>query len=159
MSQAQDPFKDIRPYKDSEVTDVLNGLLRNDELISALCSYQFPKASGTFGWLLTPVVRIALARTLGDVETVHDFQMLMAGYMEKMITRTTGNLTVSGIDELDPEEGYLFVSNHRDIAMDPAFVNWVRHQFGMETVRIAIGDNLLTKPYVGLNAPKQELYC
>ncbi|MGB0732656.1 MAG: 1-acyl-sn-glycerol-3-phosphate acyltransferase [Pontibacterium sp.] len=148
MSQPQDPFKEIRPYKDTEVVDVLNGLLRNDELVSAVCSYQFPNASGPLGWLLKPVVRIALARKLGDVETIQDFQMLMASYMEKMISRTTRNLTVSGIDELDPEEGYLFVSNHRDIAMDPAFVNWVRHQFGMDTVRIAIGDNLLTKPYV-----------
>lgn len=32
--------------------------------------------------------------------------------------------------------------------MDPAFVNWVRYQYGMDTVRIAIGDNLLSKPYV-----------
>ena len=40
----------------------------------------------------------------------------------------------------------LFISNHRDIAMDPAFVNWGLHTCGLETVRIAIGDNLLRKP-------------
>ena len=42
---------------------------------------------------------------------------------------------------------YLFISNHRDIAMDPAFVNWVLYQNGFKTLRIAIGDNLLTKPF------------
>lgn len=41
----------------------------------------------------------------------------------------------------------MFISNHRDIAMDPAFVNWVLWHSGMDTVRIAIGDNLLTKPF------------
>ena len=32
--------------------------------------------------------------------------------------------------------------------MDPAFVNWTLYHNGMDTVRIAIGDNLLSKPYV-----------
>lgn len=144
----QDPYKEIRPYKDQEVAEVLNRLLYDNELISAITGYQFPNAARYLGWLLRPVVRIALAREVGDVNSIREFQMLVAKYMEKMIARTTTKLTCSGIDELDPDEAYLFVSNHRDIAMDPAFVNWVRHQFGMDTVRIAIGDNLLRKPYV-----------
>jgi hypothetical protein len=40
------------------------------------------------------------------------------------------------------------MSNHRDIAMDPAFTNYALHCGGYETARIAIGDNLLTKPWV-----------
>ncbi len=148
MAEQQDPFKEIRPYKDQEVAEVLNRLLYNNELITAITGYQFPNASKFLGWMLKPMVRIALAREVGDVSSIRDFQTLVAKYMEKMIARTTTKLTVSGIDELDPEESYLFISNHRDIAMDPAFVNWVRFQFGMDTVRIAIGDNLLRKPYV-----------
>ncbi|EQB1583161.1 1-acyl-sn-glycerol-3-phosphate acyltransferase, partial [Vibrio parahaemolyticus] len=35
---------------------------------------------------------------------------------------------------------------HRDIAMDPALVNYGLYQSGHRTVRIAIGDNLLKKP-------------
>ncbi|MAC46622.1 MAG: glycerol acyltransferase, partial [Oceanospirillum sp.] len=56
--------------------------------------------------------------------------------------------TVSGLDKLDPNKAYLFVANHRDIAMDPAFVNYALYLNGNNTVRIAIGDNLLKKPYV-----------
>jgi hypothetical protein len=40
------------------------------------------------------------------------------------------------------------MSNHRDIAMDPAFTNYALHGQSHETARIAIGDNLLTKPWV-----------
>jgi hypothetical protein len=40
------------------------------------------------------------------------------------------------------------VSNHRDIALDPAFINWVLHINGQDTVRIAVGDNLLHKDWV-----------
>ena len=148
QNQVTDPFQSIRPYRDNEVEAVLQRLIRDDECISALTRYQFPRASSSFGWLLKPLVRIAVAARVGDIEDVQSFQMLVADYMQKMITRTTTRVSCSGLERLDPNEAYLFVSNHRDIAMDPAFVNWVRHQGGMSTVRIAIGDNLLRKPYV-----------
>jgi len=147
MSQ-QDPFQDIRPYRDDEVTQVLNRLLFNQEFISAVTQYQFPAMAGWLGWVLRPVVRMAMAREFGEFNSIREFQEKVAAYMEKMIARTTSKLSCSGIDELDPDEAYLFVSNHRDIAMDPAFVNWTRFQMGMDTVRIAIGDNLLQKDYV-----------
>jgi glycerol-3-phosphate O-acyltransferase len=65
-----------------------------------------------------------------------------------MIDKTTTGFTVSGLDQLDPKKPCLFMSNHRDIALDPAFVNYALYHNGHDTVRIAIGDNLLTKPYV-----------
>ncbi len=143
-----DPYQSIRPYRDDEVEAVLQRLVRDDECISALTRYQFPRASGPLGWLLRPLVRIAVAARVGEIESIDGFQQLVADYMQKMIGRTTTRVSCSGIERLDPNEAYLFVSNHRDIAMDPAFVNWVRYKAGMSTVRIAIGDNLLRKPYV-----------
>lgn len=148
MTKQQDIYRDIRPYNDNEVAGILNKLLHNDEFINAITGYQFPKMAPKLGWLLKPVVRIVLAGKISDIETVKGFQDLVAGYMKKMIARTTTRLTCSGIDKLDKDESYLFISNHRDIAMDPAFVNWVCYQYGMDTVRIAIGDNLLRKPSV-----------
>jgi len=65
-----------------------------------------------------------------------------------MINDTTSALTHSGVDKLGKERANLFLSNHRDITLDPAFVNYTLYHSGQNTVRIAIGDNLLTKPYV-----------
>ena len=65
-----------------------------------------------------------------------------------MISTTTTKVEFSGLEKLTADQNYLFISNHRDIAMDPAFVNWGLHQQGLDTVRIAIGDNLLKKPFV-----------
>lgn len=144
---AEDPFHDIRPYHDEEVGPVLFDILHDNEFIDALTQYQFPNASKWAGWLLRPIVKQVLAVRFGDVDSVKQFQDLVEGYMARMINRTTTRLTCSGIEKLDPEEAYLFISNHRDIAMDPAFVNWVLYHNGMQTVRIAIGDNLLRKPY------------
>ena len=56
-------------------------------------------------------------------------------------------LAFSGLEKLDPKKSYLFLSNHRDIAMDPAMVNLALIESGMDTLRIAIGDNLLSKPF------------
>ncbi|RAU17394.1 1-acyl-sn-glycerol-3-phosphate acyltransferase [Nitrincola tibetensis] len=147
-SQVVDPFQSIRPYRDNEVADVLGRMLRDNEFVDVITHYQFPRLPKWALRILRPAVRIALAAKVGEIETVSSFQKLIAGYMTKMISRTTSRLSCSGIDQLDPQEAYLFVSNHRDIAMDPAFVNWALYQYGMNTVRIAIGDNLLKKSYV-----------
>lgn len=148
VNAQQDPYKEIRPYHDHEVAAVLQHMLYDNELISAVTQYQFPSLPKWLAGLAKPIVRIGLAREFGDIETVRQFQSTVARYMNKMIARSTTKLSCSGLDQLDPDEAYLFVSNHRDIAMDPAFVNWVRFQCKMNTVRIAIGDNLLKKPYV-----------
>ena len=37
-----DPFKDIRPYTDSEVEQVLQSLTSNESVIKALLGLQFP---------------------------------------------------------------------------------------------------------------------
>jgi 1-acyl-sn-glycerol-3-phosphate acyltransferase len=52
----------------------------------------------------------------------------------------------SGVEQLKPGRAYLFLANHRDIVMDPAFVNYAVYHAGLPTPRIAIGDNLLQSP-------------
>jgi hypothetical protein len=67
--------------------------------------------------------------------------------MDRMIESTTDCFTVSGLAELDTRQQYLFMSNHRDIALDPAFLNYALYHNEHDTVRIAIGDNLMSKPF------------
>ncbi|MEH6444832.1 MAG: 1-acyl-sn-glycerol-3-phosphate acyltransferase [Oceanospirillaceae bacterium] len=148
MNSEQDPYSDIRPYKDTEVPAVLNALLHNDELVGAISHYKFPKFYQYLPNITKKVVRIGMARQFGEIDTVRDFQSIVAGFMKKMIGRTTGKISCSGIENLEQDGAYLFISNHRDIAMDPAFVNWMLYHKEMQTVRIAIGDNLLSKEYV-----------
>lgn len=141
-------FDDIRPYDDHEVRPTLERLLTNPELADAIARLKFPRAAGPLGWLLRPVVQSAMRRQMRGVDSVLGFQEVVKAYMQRMIKDTTTSLTTSGLDRLDPNGAYLFVSNHRDIAMDPAFVNWTLYHGGFHTLRIAIGDNLLTKDYV-----------
>ena len=143
-----DPFADIRPYRDEEVAPVLERLLGDSEFIDAIAALRLGRLANLVPGLVRPLVRFRLAREVRGVSDVGSMQDLIKDYMDRMIESTTGGFTVSGIDQLDPSRGYLFISNHRDIAMDPAFTNYALHREGHDTIRIAIGDNLLTKPWV-----------
>ena len=48
----------------------------------------------------------------------------------------------------DKSINYTFISNHRDIVLDSAFLCVVLIDNGMNTVEIAIGDNLLIYPWI-----------
>ncbi|EPC03464.1 acyltransferase [Litchfieldella anticariensis FP35 = DSM 16096] len=147
-SQASDPFADIRPYHDDEVAEVLARLADDAELLDALTQYKLPRLARFAPKLARAIVSFALRREMRGVDSVRAFQMRIADYMQRMIRTTTDAFEVEGLDKLDPAKAYLFIGNHRDIALDPAFVNYALYQAGRDTVRIAIGDNLLQKPYV-----------
>jgi len=143
-----DPFIDIRPYADHEVRAVITRLLETPEFLNAIASYRLGRLSKWAPALSRVAVARVLRREVRKVTDVRSMQAVIEGYMERMIERSTGGFSVSGLPELDPATGYLFMSNHRDIAMDPAFTNYALHRSGRDTVRIAIGDNLLGKPWV-----------
>lgn len=140
-------FDDIRPYNDDEVKPTLKRLLADNEFIDAIAKLKMPKVGHFAVPFLRSSVRKRLARESAQVETVEDFQLRIKPYLGDLLKRTTAGLTVSGLDQLPKSGAYLFISNHRDIAMDPAVVNWVLNQYDYQTLRIAIGDNLLTKPF------------
>jgi len=141
-------FDDIRPYNDDEVRPTIERLLQDKEFIQAITRFRFSVLPECLLPLFTPFVRRYIARQLMGVNTINDLQLKTEAYMKKMIDTTISGLSVSGLDKLDRNQSYVFVSNHRDIAMDPALINWVLYINQHQTLRIAIGDNLLTKPYV-----------
>lgn len=143
-----DQFKDIRPYHDEEVRPVIDGLLANPEFISSIAGFSFPKLFAVAKPVVCWLTKRKLTAQLRDVNSIASMQSIIAIYMDQMIERTAPKLTHSGLDKLSKDKTYLFVSNHRDIAMDPAFVNYMLYHAGFDTVRIAIGDNLLKRPFV-----------
>ncbi|TDR56620.1 1-acyl-sn-glycerol-3-phosphate acyltransferase [Halomonas ventosae] len=145
---ASDPWAEIRPYQDDEVAEVLARLAHDAELLDALTRYRLPRLSRLMPRLSRLLASIAIRREVRGVTGVNDFQMRIASYMQRMIRTSTDTFEVAGLESLDPDRAYLFIGNHRDISLDPAFVNYALYLAGRDTVRIAIGDNLLKKPYV-----------
>ncbi|MCS5588149.1 MAG: 1-acyl-sn-glycerol-3-phosphate acyltransferase [Porticoccaceae bacterium] len=144
-------FDDIRPYWDSEVPAVLARLIADPEFIDLLLSRRAPLMMRLLPWLFKPIARPLLRRSLrkltADVNTVEDFQRHMRVGLQNVLDKTTDGYSFGGLDQLDPDKAYLFISNHRDIALDPAMVCLALHTVDLDAVRIAIGDNLLSKPF------------
>lgn len=141
-------FSSIRPYQDAEVKPTLERLVNTPELLHTLIGFRYPKLSGWRKSLLAIGLKAYLRWRLRNIDSVYQFQLEVESYMDHMIKTTTSELSSSGLDSLDLSQPHLFISNHRDIALDPAFVSYILHHSGQDTVQIAIGDNLLTKPWV-----------
>ncbi|WP_158967879.1 1-acyl-sn-glycerol-3-phosphate acyltransferase [Paraglaciecola sp. L3A3] len=141
-------FDSIRPYDDADLPVVLNKLFNNKEFIASLVAFKFAAWPKFFRPVLAFITRQYILKQMAGVKTLRGFLHLVEPYMERMINTTTDSFTVSGINNLDLSQACLFISNHRDIALDPAFVNWALHVNGQDTVRIAVGDNLLKKEWV-----------
>lgn len=141
-------FEAIRPYNDAEVPGVLARLIDDDHFIAILAGYRFPRLSKGLGWVVRPLLRTRLRQELGGIQSVAALQDKLEPYVDRAIEKASDGVTYSGIDQLRSGRAYLFLANHRDIVMDPAFVNYAVYHAGLPTPRIAIGDNLLQKPFV-----------
>jgi hypothetical protein len=148
MVSGTDKFSAIRPFNDDEVSGVIQRIIHDPEFLSVITQLRFPNLPELFGGLLKPIIRFHLSRKIKSVKTVSGLQEKIESYVTSMINDTMSSFSVKGLDKLDPDEGYLFIANHRDIVMDPALVNYSRHVNGFDTVRIAIGDNLLSKAFI-----------
>ncbi len=146
MTTNSDPFIEIRPYNDDEIPAAIDRLVNDEEFISAILKHRFSNHSGWFRTLMSPMVKVYLKMKWSKLNSVEAIQIEVKKYLEQTLKTTTKGVTYSGLDNLDPNQAYLFISNHRDIAMDPALVNYGLFKSGHKTVRIAIGDNLLKKP-------------
>jgi hypothetical protein len=143
-----DPYQDIRPYSDEEVCEVLERLGRSVPLHQALVEYQFPRSPRLFRTLLTKLVGFQLRRHFGPVTTIAAFQEWLTQWVYELVETTTTDVEISGLDELWGGGPYLWISNHRDIAMDPTLVNYALMKHAWATAHIAIGDNLLQNSVV-----------
>ena len=136
-------FDAIRPYFDHEVPEVLARLVTSNELVQAASQLVMPSWIGNrkLGRFLT---RGALKLKTRNLQSIRDCQNMVAGLFETVIERTIDRLSVSGLEQLSPNDHYLFISNHRDILMDSSLLNYLLHDAGHDTCRMAVGDNLLT---------------
>ena len=141
-------FDDIRPYHDHEVRPALTRLLKDKDLLNVMAKHRYPTLTRQLNGIMTWLTALALQHKTRNVANVRDFQAIIEPYLTRIIKTTTSNVTFSGIEHLERNRAYLFLSNHRDIVLDPALVNYGLYLNDMETCQIAIGDNLIKRPFV-----------
>jgi len=135
-------FTDISSYSDAQVPAKLKELESNKEFLGYIASLLFPKSNKYFSWLSNAYVGWKFNKLFSNCNSIGDFQDRMAPLVKSMINSTTDGFSHSGIENLI-DKPTLFISNHRDISLDAAFLNFLLYSRKLNTVRIAIGDNLL----------------
>ena len=65
-------------------------------------------------------------------------------FVNFIIQNKTNGIAFSGINNIKHDEVYVFVGNHRDIVLDPVFLQKYFLKENFNTSKIAFGDNLMT---------------
>ena len=130
-------FNDIRCFDDSEVAVYLPKLLAE------------PTVQQVLGMLLGPELMQKMQQAAPSMQTVYDFQSTyIIGLLKALMAKTTAGVQLLGAEKLDKSAAYLFMTNHRDIVLDSAFLNAMLFFNGFQTTQIGIGNNLLIKPWI-----------
>ena len=136
-------FDDIRPYRDDEVGPAIARLSSDPAFVAFAGRFAAPALPERLRTLAHPALRVLIRRKASQLRSVDDLQKLMLGYLKALLRHTSDGMTVTGLDGLDRNSSYLFISNHRDITLDPTLLNYALGLEGHATTQIAIGDNLL----------------
>ena len=91
----------------------------------------------------------AVRRRIAGYRTVREFQTeTMRMVNQRVIERSIREFSCSGLEKLDRETRYLFVSNHRDIMLDSSLLQYFFVSRGFETTEITFGANLMINQLV-----------
>jgi hypothetical protein len=130
-------FDDIRPYHDEELARVFDELM-DDPAFRRVAAEAFPE-----------IPFEQLEEKMRSIKTKKDFQLAFScPFMWKIAHSFTHGLTLDHSALEDKAKAYTYISNHRDIVLDSGFLSILLIDSGMDTVEIAIGDNLLIYPWI-----------
>ncbi len=125
-------YQYIRPYFDSEIPDAVQRVLQYDGFRGFLKKFLYPNNFDEG------------IREVEKIKTIREFQELVSGrFFQLIIAQTIKELNVVGLENLDKNKRYLFISTHRDIVLDSALLQVSLFYRGFETTRSAIGNNLV----------------
>lgn len=130
-------FDEIRPYYDEELPPIYEELIADPAFQKAV--------SGAIPQVPFPL----LAQKMRACKTKLEFQKTFCyGILWNIAKEHTDGLTLDHTALADKSEAYTYISNHRDIILDSGFLSILLVDQGMDTVEIAIGDNLLIYPWI-----------
>ena len=133
----EDLYSDIRPYNDDEIPAALERIVNDPAFVPAV-NFAFPDAD---------MERISeVVRTCTTVEQLQ--QRVMISIIQRIIETTIDNFTSSGVEHIEKDKGYLYISNHRDITLDSYLLQYTLFKSGFPTTATTLGDNLLRSQFI-----------
>lgn len=130
-------FKDIAPTDDCDFQQRMSQLVKE------------PGFEHAIRYVMPDVNFPEFAQGLCQIDNKSDFQIKVVGpFLEMLIMKTTSGLSITGVENIDNDKCYTFITNHRDIVLDASFLNVLLIKNNLKTTEIAIGDNLLVYEWI-----------
>ena len=130
-------YDDIRPFDPEELPAAFERLLSDTQFQQVL------------GYLYPGVPLEAVKTKMMACKTNLEFQLAFCyGFLKDLMAKASKGFDMN-VEAVDVTKRYTFVSNHRDIVLDSALLDVLLYDAGFNTTcEIAIGDNLLSLPWV-----------
>jgi len=137
MENKHPEFDEIRCFYDEDVPEKLWPLVDQP-------------AIETFVKALMPNLDMDQFRAqIKAMHTIKEFQSkVVAPFVLALAQKTTDSLELKGLENIQTGRAATYITNHRDIVLDSAFLNTLLNRNGKETAEIAIGDNLFAYPWI-----------
>ena len=129
-------FDDIRPYAPEELPAIFEELVADAEF-KEMMTRAFPQLSYE-----------QICGAMRTCKTNLEFQKaLVKPFLHTLLEKLSKGLELT-CDNKEQLSDALYISNHRDIILDSAFLDVLLVDAINNTVEIAIGDNLLIRPWI-----------
>lgn len=137
MNDFEKVYEEMRPYREEEAEAAISRILQQHEF-KAMLKYVFPGNSVQ-----------ELITEMNNLKTVNDFQAYFSGpAVVSVLKQTVSDLSYSGLENINHNTSYLYISNHRDIVLDSAFLQHVLRNNGHRTTQITFGSNLMSSDFI-----------
>lgn len=125
-------YASISPYTDKEAVEALRRVAQNP-FLPIVSKFLFPDEPF-----------YTLRRLLKSINSIDDFQqVVMSKMIMTVIQRSSSGFTFDGLENVPKDRKFLAVSNHRDIILDPAMIQWTLFHNDLPLTEICVGSNLL----------------
>lgn len=130
-------FSEIAPYRDEDFRKALHRMVED------------PGFEHAVRYVMPDVNYPEFVKSLLEVRDQNEFQtQVMGRFLELLAASTTRGLTIDGLDNCKDGISYTFMSNHRDIVLDPSFLNLCFIRSHRPITQVAIGNNLLIYEWI-----------
>lgn len=130
-------FADMAPYRGEAFIEAMKRMVKD------------PGFEHAVRYVMPDVDYPEFVKTLLEVRDQNEFQTkIMGRFLEMLASSTTNGLSIDGVENCTRGLSYTFMSNHRDIVLDPSFLNLCFIRSGMPVTQVAIGNNLLIYDWI-----------
>ena len=139
-------FSNIAPYRGKDFEDAIERVLDKREYLGAFVSMLVGgnDPASVYGYLSNMLEAIRGVRSYSEFQK----QITAGVFIPTIIGKTMESFSDSGSEKIDPQKGHVFLSNHRDIILDCALLDYTLLTHGKPLCEMAFGDNLMTSQFI-----------